>query len=96
MCIRIFHPLPKCCMKLYVAHLYVFSQCVIVCIIGYSVSCRTGDLKMGKKEVVFPGHRKGVEGVVGHTGHVQALAVSYDGKFLVRHSNRYSILKQGK
>lgn len=37
----------------------------------------------GKKEVVFSGHRKGVEGVVGHRGHVMALAVSSDGKFLV-------------
>ncbi len=33
--------------------------------------------------VIFPGHRKGIEGVVGHSGHVQALAVSSDGKFLV-------------
>ena len=33
--------------------------------------------------MVFSGHRKGVEGVVGHRGHMMALAVSSDGKFLV-------------
>lgn len=34
--------------------------------------------------MIFSGHRKGVEGgVVGHTGHILALAVSSDGKFLV-------------
>ena len=43
----------------------------------------TGNAVTGKKEVVFSGHRKGVEGVVGHRGHVMALAVSFDGKFLV-------------
>ena len=32
---------------------------------------------------MFSGHRKGVEGVVGHRGHVMALAVSSDGQFLV-------------
>lgn len=43
----------------------------------------TGNVETGKKEVVFSGHRKGVEGVVGHRGHVMALAVSSDGKFMV-------------
>ena len=43
----------------------------------------TGLVETGVKEVIFSGHRKGVEGVVGHTGHVLALAVSSDGKFLV-------------
>ena len=43
----------------------------------------TGSVETGRKEVVFSGHRKGVEGVIGHKGHVMALAVSSDGKFLV-------------
>ena len=42
------------------------------------------EVESGKKVVIFPGHRKGVEGVVGHQGHVLALAVSSDGKYLVR------------
>ena len=42
-----------------------------------------GNVVTGKKEVVFSGHRKGIEGVVGHKGHVMDLAVSSDGKFLV-------------
>ena len=42
-----------------------------------------GDASTGEKEVILVGHRKGVEGVVGHTGHVLALAVSSDGKFVV-------------
>ena len=48
-----------------------------------TVSDLIGNLESGKKDVIFPGHRKGIVGVVGHTGHVQALAVSSDGKFLV-------------
>ena len=43
----------------------------------------TGNVETGRKEVVFSGHRKGVEGVVGHRGHVMSLAVSSDGQFLV-------------
>ena len=42
-----------------------------------------GDASTGEKEVILVGHRKGVEGVVGHTGHVLALAISSDGKFVV-------------
>lgn len=42
-----------------------------------------GNVETGKKEVVFSGHRKGMEGVVGHKGHVMDVAVSSDGKFLV-------------
>lgn len=42
-----------------------------------------GNVETGKKEVVFSGHRKGIEGVVGHKGHVMGVAVSSDGKFLV-------------
>ena len=42
-----------------------------------------GNIETGRKEVIFSGHRKGIEGVVGHKGHVMALAVSSDGKFLV-------------
>ena len=64
--------------------------CVILCIlaiVNLSLACPptpcTGNAATGKKEVVFSGHRKGVEGVVGHKGHVMALAVSSDGKFLV-------------
>ena len=43
----------------------------------------TGNVETGKKEVVFSGHRKGIEGVVGHKGHVMGITVSSDGKFLV-------------
>lgn len=42
-----------------------------------------GNFESGKKEVIFSGHRRGIGGVVGHTGHILALAVSSDGKFLV-------------
>ena len=42
-----------------------------------------GDFISGKKEVIFPGRRGGIKGIVGHSGHVLALAVSSDGKFLV-------------
>ena len=55
----------------------------MLCVFSFSFSHSLGDLKTGKKVVIFPGHRKGIEGVVGHTGHVQALSVSSDGKFLV-------------
>lgn len=51
-----------------------------------------GLLETGVKEVILSGHRKGVEGVIGHTGHILALAVSSDGKFLVsQHSLMWSM-----
>lgn len=48
-----------------------------------------GDASTGGKEVILVGHRRGVEGVVGHTGHVLALAVSFDGKFVVSKAREY-------
>ena len=42
-----------------------------------------GCLETCQKCCVLPGHRKGVAGSVCHTGHVLALAVSSDNKFLV-------------
>ena len=46
-------------------------------------SCDEGNARTGEKEAILVGHRKGVEGVVGHTGHILALAISSDGKFVV-------------
>ena len=42
-----------------------------------------GNIESGNKEAIFPGHRKGIDGVVGHSGHVLALAITSDGKYLV-------------
>ena len=43
----------------------------------------TGNIEECRKEVIFSGRRGGMEGVVGHTNHVLAIAVSSDGKFMV-------------
>lgn len=42
-----------------------------------------GNLSSGNREVVFIGHRRGLTETVGHTGHVLALAISTDDKYLV-------------
>ena len=78
-----------------VAYEWRNTQCVCVCVRSVpliqsllgpirvpSYFC-VGSLESGKKEVIFSGHRHGIEGVVGHTGHVLALAVTSDGKYLV-------------
>ncbi|XP_064399490.1 U3 small nucleolar RNA-interacting protein 2-like isoform X2 [Halichondria panicea] len=69
------HRLPVTCVVATPDDKYVYSGAKDCCIIKWLV-------ETGVKEVIFSGHRKGVEGVVGHTGHVLALAVSSDGKFL--------------
>src|SRR6185369_17127290 len=43
-----------------------------------------GDVDTGRKLHEFPGGRKGVKQFDGHTDHVLALALSSDGKYLVR------------
>ena len=50
-----------------------------------------GYLESGQKCCVLPGHRKGLSGSVCHTGHVLALAVSSDDKFLVSLNCRTSL-----
>ena len=47
----------------------------------------------GKKEVVLSGQRKGSD-VVGHRGPVMALAVSSDGKYMVRNEETFSLEKR--
>ena len=43
-----------------------------------------GNIVTGQKEVVIPGCRRGLmDGAIGHTGHVLALAISSDGQYLV-------------
>ena len=51
----------------------------------------SGYLESGQKCCVIPGHRKGLPGIVCHTGHVLALAVSSDDKFLVSLCCRHSL-----
>ena len=66
-------------------HFYFYIDILLSCIhVNTARECvYTGNVETGKKEVVFSGHRKGIEGVVGHKGHVMDVAVSSDGKFLV-------------
>lgn len=62
---------------------------VRACVLEVNTPPIAGDVDSGKKVVVFPGRRGGGKGekesgkTVGHTGHILALAVSSDGKFLV-------------
>ena len=51
----------------------------------------SGYLESGQKCCVLPGHRKGLPGIVCHTGHVLALAVSSDDMFLVSLCCRHSL-----
>lgn len=45
----------------------------------------TGDVESGKKLHTIPGGRKGTEDRhVGHTAHILCMAISSDGKYLVR------------
>ena len=43
-----------------------------------------GDLHTGKKLCIISGHRASTDPLPGHRGHVLALAVTSDGKYLVR------------
>ena len=56
---------------------------VVFVYVPASRRCCVGSVGSGVKEVVLTGRRGGLEGVVGHRGHVLALAVSSDSKFLV-------------
>ena len=47
----------------------------------------------GKKEVILSSQRKGSD-VVGHRGPVMALAVSSDGKYMVRNEETFSLEKR--
>ena len=77
----------------YYAYVHVHVQCnMYVSIPCTCIPTPTGSVATGKKEVVFSGHRKGVEGVVGHRGHVMALAVSSDGKFLVSETHHMNFV----
>lgn len=50
---------------------------------GFLIS--SGDVESGKKLHTIPGGRKGTEDRhVGHTAHILCLAISSDGKYLVR------------
>lgn len=64
------------CINIFLSCIYIYINTVHECIY-------TGNVETGKKEVVFSGHRKGIEGVVGHKGHVMDVAISSDGNFLV-------------
>ena len=54
----------------------------------------TGNIETGEKEGKVLGSHKASEGSKGHKGHVLCLAVSSDGKFLVRR-NTINVGKQG-
>ena len=94
----------KWTVQLIALHSYVLSF-LLVCPVTHS-PLPLGCLETCQKCCVLPGHRKGVAGSVCHTGHVLALAVSSDDKFLVSlyyntHSNcvglrlqaEYAVLK---
>lgn len=48
-----------------------------------------GDVESGKKLHVIPGGKKGTEAQhIGHTAHILSMAISSDGKYLVRRSGQ--------
>ena len=80
-------------MRMYMYNVTCTCTCTCMCLYrAHASPPPTGSVATGKKEVVFSGHRKGVEGVVGHRGHVMALAVSSDGKFLVSETHHMNFV----
>lgn len=52
---------------------------------GDGIACPAGEVESGKRLCVVPGGKKGTEGQpMGHTAHVLCIAISSDGKYLVR------------
>ena len=53
--------------------------------VGDGAACPAGEVESGKKLYVVPGGKKGTEEQpIGHTAHVLCIAISSDGKYLVR------------